>query len=109
MPSTTSLMSEIVLSKDRLLVDGLVFVVPKLCFLPCPLRQFGSPGDPGVPRTGEPKGGLDAPPATLCTGESCAPPREKLVENGSWLKCGGEEGEFGVDDEGDAGCSSSTC
>lgn len=58
-PSTASLMRDIVLSMLRLLVLGLVLVVPKLCWRECPRRNIPLPGvlgeigDGGVDADGE--------------------------------------------------------
>lgn len=114
-PSTTSLINEIVLSKLLLLVEGLVLVVPRLCFLPCPgLQGLSGPrgelGDPGDP-TGEPVGGVLVPLEPGDDGVASmavtvvGPKMSRLKTGGDWGIS--EKGELGCECEGEAGASSS--
>jgi hypothetical protein len=112
LPSTTSLISEMVLSRLRRRVLGLVLVVPSDCLRPWPGRHglsgpSGELGEPGEP-LGEPNGGVAEPFEAGLDGVASI---GETVPKMSRLNTGGEDGsangELGCDCEGEAGHSSS--
>lgn len=113
-PSTTSLINEMVLSRLRRRVLGLVLVVPSDCLRPCPGRHglsgpSGELGEPGEP-LGEPNGGVTDPFEAGLDGVASiawtAPKMSRLKTGGD---VGSANGELGCDCEGEAGHSSSAC
>lgn len=93
-PSTASLINEIVLSILRLLVLGLVFVVPRLACRACPLLNTPDVGDV----MGEPNVGDEAPVDVLLIADAGKDPNAMASSSPLVIGVIAPDGEFECED-----------